>query len=278
MTGVSGARGRGLRRRFARALDLVLPHLCMACREPVDAPGRLCAACWSAVDFIVDPMCDSCGLPFDYAIGPGAVCGACARAEPAFDRARAAMRYGDVARRLVAGFKYADRLHLAPALAQWLARAAAPLLDGAGSTESPDALPNVSSDVLPEVLIVPTPLHRRRLVARRFNQSAMLAQGLARLCGVPVALDALERRRATPPQAAARSAARRRRNVAGAFRVPPHRRALVDGRRILLVDDVLTTGATVEACARALRAAGAARVDAATLARVVRDTAPEPRR
>ena len=266
MTGVSSAWSRAARRRFATALDLVLPHLCMACREPVDGPGRLCAACWSAVDFIVDPMCDSCGLPFDYAIGPGAVCGACARAAPAFDRARAAMRYGDVARRLVAGFKYADRLHLAPALAQWLARAAAPLLDGAGSP-----------DVLPDVLIVPTPLHRRRLVARRFNQSAMLAQGLARLSGVPVALDALERRRATPPQAAARSAARRRRNVAGAFRVPPHRRAIVEGRRILLVDDVLTTGATVEACARALRAAGAARVDAATLARVVRNTAPEPR-
>lgn len=261
MTGVSSAWGRALRRRFATALDLVLPHLCMACREPVDGPGRLCAACWSAVDFIVDPMCDSCGLPFDYAIGPGAVCGACARAAPAFDRARAAMRYGDVARRLVAGFKYADRLHLAPALAQWLARAAAPLLDGAGSPG----------------LIVPTPLHRRRLVARRFNQSAMLAQGLARLSGVPVALDALERRRATPPQAALRSAAGRRRNVAGAFRVPPHRRALVEGRIILLVDDVLTTGATVEACARALRAAGAARVDATTLARVVRNTAPEPR-
>ena len=236
------------KRGLAAALDAVLPPLCMACREPVDAPGRLCAGCWREMDFIVDPLCDSCGLPFSHDLGEGILCPACIAAPPAFARARAALRYGDMARRLIAGFKYADRIHLAPFLAAWLARPGEALLAGAD-------------------LLVPAPLHRRRLIARRFNQSAMLARELSARCGAPASMSALVRHRATPPQAGL-DRARRARNVTGAFRVPPAARAEVAGRRIVLIDDVLTTGATAEACARALRRAGAARVDVLTIARV----------
>ena len=236
--------------RGARAaLDFLLPPLCMACREPVDAPGRLCADCWSGVDFIDEPLCDSCGLPFDYDIGSGAVCPSCAASPPRFARARAAMRYGETARRLAAGFKYADRCHLAPALASWLMRPGRALLAEAD-------------------LLVPVPLHRWRLLARRFNQSAMLALALSRLCGAPAAPRALVRRRATPPQQGL-SRRQRMKNVAGAFVAAPG--AGVKGRRVVLIDDVYTTGATANACARALLRAGAARVDVLALARVVRE-------
>lgn len=233
------------------ALDFLLPPLCMACREPVDAPGRLCAECWRGVDFIDEPLCDSCGLPFEYDTGPGAVCPACAASPPRFARARAAMLYGDTARRLAAGFKYADRCHLAPALASWLMRPGRALLSEAE-------------------LLVPVPLHRWRLLARRFNQSAMLALALSRLCRAPAAPLALLRRRATPPQQGL-NRNRRMSNVAGAFVVPPGARAGVRGRRVVLIDDVYTTGATANACARALLRAGAARVDVLTLARVARE-------
>lgn len=240
-----------LTRAAAAVLDIVLPPLCMACREPVSAPGRLCGPCWGQADFIAPPQCATCGLPFDYDLGPGAVCAPCAAAPPAFDRARAVLRYGDVARRLVAGFKYADRTHLAVWLAAWLARAGAALLDDAD-------------------LLVPVPLHRRRLVVRRFNQSAMLARALSKACGAAAPVGALVRHRATPAQAGL-DRARRARNVAGAFRVPAGERAGLAGRRVVLVDDVLTTGATAQACARVLRRAGAARIDVLTLARVVPD-------
>ena len=232
-----------------RLLDLLLPPHCLACRGPADGPGRLCPTCWAEVDFIAPPVCVRCGLPLDYDLGAEALCGACAADPPAFDRARAVMRYGDVARRLVVGFKHADRTHLAPALGRWLARAGAALIE--------------TADIL-----VPVPLHRRRLIGRGFNQSALLAQCLARHTGLAVATDALRRRRATPSQAGL-TRAQRRNNVAGAFEGPPHRRPLIEGRRVLLIDDVLTTGATVDTCAATLRRAGADQVDVLTLARVV---------
>jgi len=232
-----------------RVLDLLLPPHCIACRGPADGPGRLCPACWAAVDFIAPPVCSGCGLPLDYDLGPDALCGNCAATPPAFDRARAVMRYGDVARRLVVGLKHADRTHLAPALGAWLARAGAELVE--------------TADV-----VAPVPLHRRRLIARRFNQSALIAQCLARQTGLAVATDALRRRRPTGSQAGL-TRAQRRTNVTGAFEVPAPRRSLVEGRNILLVDDVLTTGATVDACAKTLRRAGAHHIGVLTLARVV---------
>lgn len=232
-----------------RLLDLLLPPHCIACRGPADGPGRLCPTCWSEVDFIAAPMCAGCGLPLEFDLGPDALCAGCVAAPPTFDRARAVMRYGDVGRRLVVGLKFADRTHLAPALGAWLARAGADLIETAD-------------------LVVPVPLHRRRLISRRFNQSALLAHCLARQTGLIVATDALRRRRSTGSQAGL-TRAQRRTNVAGAFEVAGRRRPEIKGRRVLLIDDVLTTGATVDACAATLRRAGADHIDVLTLARVV---------
>jgi ComF family protein len=230
-------------------LDLLLPPRCVKCGAAVAAAGALCATCWRGITFLGQPCCACCGLPFDYEVGADALCGACSRELPPFARARAAMRYDDESRRLVLAFKHGDRLHLAPTLATWMRRAGAELL---AETE----------------LLVPVPLHWTRLFARRYNQAAILAHALAAPGGPRVAADCLVRRRRTPSQGK-RNAVARRRNVAGAFAVNPARD--VAGKRILLIDDVLTTGATLAECARILLRAGAARVDVLTLARTVRE-------
>ena len=246
----SGARLAALARSAALgAVGVVLPPTCLACYAPVGAAGALCPDCWSRVSFIGRPCCARCGLPFAIEAAPDALCGDCARAPPAYERARAAFLYEGAGRELILAFKMADRSWVAPMLAAWLQRAAAPLL--------PDA-----------DLVVPVPLHRWRLLARRFNQAAVLAGLMAREAGAVAAPDLLVRTRRTPPQTRLPRSARRR-NVRGAFAVRRSRAHLVAGRSVLLVDDVLTTGATVSACARALHEAGAARVDVATLARVV---------
>jgi len=229
-------------------LDALLPHCCLGCGALVDAAGVLCPRCWTDIAFAGPPCCAACGLPFAYDAGPGILCGDCASRPPPFGRARAAVIYGPASRRLILGFKHGDRTEAAPAFARWMARAGAELIAEAE-------------------VIVPVPLHWTRLFARRFNQAALLAHAIGRLCGLPVAPDALVRRRRTPSQGHLGRGARRR-NVAGAFAVPSRRAGRVAGHRVLLVDDVMTTGATVASCARALTRAGAATVDVLTLARV----------
>jgi ComF family protein len=230
-------------------LDLLFPPLCIACREPLGAGHGFCAACWGRIAFLDGPMCDCCGLPFGVDPGEGTRCAACLAKPPAYERARALLVYDDNSRDPILALKHADRLELVPGFAHWLERSGRPLL--------------AESD-----LIVPVPLHRFRLWRRRYNQAAELARALGRRTSKPVAVRALERSRPTQSQGAMVSARARRRNVLGAFRVPEP--GLVAGRNILLVDDVLTTGATAEACARALKRAGAARVQILTLARVVK--------
>jgi ComF family protein len=245
---LSLARRPALRRAVTAFLDLLLPPRCLGCGVSVTETGTLCATCWNSITFLGAPCCACCGVPFDFEIGAAALCGACSRAAPSFERARAVMRYDEGSRRLILAFKHGDRLHLAPAFGSWMGRAGAELLADAD-------------------LIVPVPLHWTRLFARRYNQAATLAHAIHAAGGPPVGVDWLIRRRRTPSQGK-RNAAARARNVQGAFAVKSGR--AVAGKRIVLVDDVFTTGATVGECAKVLRRAGARRVDVLTLARTVR--------
>jgi ComF family protein len=230
-------------------LDVLFPPLCIGCREPLGAGHGFCAICWSGIAFLDGPMCDCCGIPFGVDLGADSRCAACLTRPPAFDRARAILAYDETSRGPILALKHADRLELVPGFAHWLERTGRALL--------------AETD-----LIVPVPLHPWRLWRRRYNQAAELARALARRTVKPVAVLALERSRSTKSQGAMASARSRRRNVLRAFRVPEP--ALVAGRNILIVDDVLTTGATAEACARALKRAGAAKVQVLALARVVK--------
>jgi ComF family protein len=238
-----------MNRNTRAVLDVLFPPLCIACRAPVRDTGGLCAACWSGIAFLEGPMCDCCGLPFEIDPGPGTLCGACHAKKPAFDKARSVMQYDEASKGPLLGLKHGDRLDLVPGLSRWLARAGRELIDDAG-------------------LIVPVPLHPLRLWQRRYNQSAELARRLGALCGKAVDNEALVRKRGTPSQGEMPSAKARRRNMLGAFAVRPG--AALKGANVLLIDDVFTTGATVEACARALKRAGASQVSVLTLARVVR--------
>lgn len=240
---------RALLLRTARALlDLLLPPRCLACSEEVSEPQALCAPCWRKVTFLGEPCCACCGLPFDYDLGSGALCGACSRAPPAYDRARSALRYDEGSRRLVLSFKHGDRLHAAPAFGEWMRRAGAGLLADAD-------------------LMIPVPLHWTRLLRRRYNQAALLAYAIRAHGGPAVAPDALRRRRRTPSQGKF-GPEERRRNVRRPFALKNG--IGVKGLKVVLIDDVLTTGATVGECARILKRAGAARVDVLTLARSLR--------
>jgi ComF family protein len=245
--------GQLLRPLGRLGLDALLPPQCLACGEIVGEPGALCGPCWAVLNFVAAPLCSRCGRPFEVAAGEAAedtVCGGCIARPPAFAAARAALLYDDASRRLILGFKRADRTHAAPAFARWMARAGANLLAEAD-------------------IVAPVPLHWSRLLARRYNQAALLANALAKLAGKQALPDLLRRRRRTPTQGGLGRSARFR-NVAGAFEIVGRHRAKIADKHILLIDDVLTTGATVEACAKALLRAGASNVSVLTLARVLR--------
>ena len=245
---LSAALTRATLATFRFGLDVGLPPLCPSCRALVSGTA-LCPSCWSKLSFIAPPYCDRLGTPFAYDPGPGVLSLQAIADPPTYGRARAVVRYDDIARDLIHAFKYGDRLDLAPTLGSWMARAGHELLAEADA-------------------IVPVPLHWRRLWARRFNQSAALARAMAAIVELPVVDMALKRVRATAQQVGL-SRAERAQNVQGAFRVADSGKADVMGRRLVLVDDVLTSGATVDACARALRRAGAANVDVIVFARVV---------
>ncbi len=241
-------RAADLARTFVgAALDLALPPACAACREPVHGSG-LCPSCWSKISFITPPYCERLGIPFVYDPGPGALSLEAIADPPAYRRARAAVRFDEISRALVHALKYGDRLDLAPMMGRWISHAGREILADANA-------------------LVPVPLHWRRQWARRFNQSAMLAAAISAESGVPIAATALKHVKPTAQQVGL-SRSERATNVQGAFKVPEEGKAAVFGRRLVLVDDVLTSGATIDGCARTLLRAGAASVDVLVFARV----------
>lgn len=232
-----------------KLFDLVLPPRCKKCGVLVAEDDGLCAECWSLATFLGPPWCACCGLPFEFDAGAGTLCGACMAAPPVFDRARSALAYDDVSREMVLCFKHGGDESLSRLFARWMARAGGDLL-----TEP--------------AVIVPVPLHPWRRIKRRFNQSALLAAGLSRLTGLPDDPLSLVRVKRTPSQGGLGKSARTL-NVRGAFAIRPDRREQILGRRIVLVDDVWTSGATAEACIRACRKAGSGPVSLLTVARVL---------
>ncbi len=239
------------RRAGVRALDLIYPPICLACRRATAGHFALCPACWAQMRFIERPYCEKLGTPFDVDLGqPGLLSPDAIANPPVFARARSVVRFDDgPAQRIVHRLKYYDRLETARPLGQWMARSGAELLDDAD-------------------ILVPVPMHRLRLIGRRHNQAAALAQAVSQATGVPAAMTALARVKPTPPQVGL-SRAQRAANMQGAFRAREEGRLDILDRRVVLVDDVMTSGATANSAARALLRGGARRVDVLTFARVV---------
>ena len=236
---------------MTQAVDMVLPPRCIITGDTVEAQGMIAPKAWAELDFISAPFCNACGFPFDFEADGDALCGPCVSERPIYESARAALKYNDSSRSLILGFKHGDKTHAVLAFVPWLRRVGEEML--------------AQADYL-----VPVPLHRWRLVARRYNQAALIAQALSKDCGVPVMLDALERVRATPSQGHLK-AKDRLKNVKKAFAVNLKTQAAIKGKTIILIDDVHTTGATVEECTKILLKSGAAHVHVLTLARVVKD-------
>ena len=232
-----------------RFLNILLPARCISCGEFVEDVGSLCSGCWSDINFITKPSCDICSLPFEYDKGEDAICGNCMAERPSYDKAISVFVYNNNSSKLITHFKYGDKIHAARSFAKWMVSSA--------------------RDLLPETdIITPVPLHRVRLFTRRYNQSALLANHMGEMSGVMVITDILSRTKITPPQA---SLPRRRRlwNVKGVFAVGKKYKEFIKGKNIILVDDVMTTGATVMECANVLKKAGAEKVFVVTLARTV---------
>ena len=233
---------------LARLADIVVPPVCTACQTPLGSHDTLCPDCWRQIDFIRPPLCDRLGLPLPYDSGAGTLSALAIAEPPLYRRARAVARYDGIMRDLIHDMKFRDRHDGRVLLGRWLVEAGGELI--------------ASADVL-----IPVPLHRFKLLQRRFNQAALLTAELARLTGKPHAPLALVRTRRTARQLGL-TRDERKLNVRNAFKVPAGLRARIAGRTVLLVDDVITTGATITAATRALQSAGAAHVDVLALALV----------
>ncbi len=233
-----------------KILDFILPPQCLNCSTLVFQQGGLCAKCWEKISFISNPLCLHCGFPFDIQIDTTNICGPCARKKAIFMKARAAIYYNDASKPLILRFKHSDALHLAPLFAEWLYHAGQELFPQAD-------------------YLVPIPLHWSRLVYRGYNQAAILSQKLSKKTKITHLPDLLERNRKTPSQGTL-SAKEREKNVLNAFNLNKKYQTLIRDKHILLVDDVLTSGATVHACTKILKKSGAKEVNILTLARVIK--------
>lgn len=243
-------------RRSARAglrslANFVWPQRSILSDSHLHGEGPLSAEEFAQINFLNGTGCRSCAMPIEMDLGDISQCGACATRAPKWDQARAAIAYDEISRQAILELKHAGRRDGLAVMCNWMALA--------------------GRDILSDTdWLVPVPLHYQRLAARGFNQAAWLAQGVARRTGTLALVDALSRKRNTPSQGGL-TARQRRQNVAGAFEVRTSRMTRIKGSTVTLVDDVLTTGSTLAACSKALKKAGAARVNVLVLARVVRD-------
>lgn len=236
---------------LSRIQDTVLPpHSLITGRVLSKDDLQMDTELWQSLKFIDDPCCTACGFPFEFEQGVDALCMRCHAHMPIFDHARSAITYDDISRKLVLDFKYGGRTDGLEFFAAQMMRAGSAVLDEADT-------------------LIPVPLHPSRLRQRRFNQAALLARTISRLSAIPYQTEALVRRKNTPSQGGLTFLGRRR-NVSGAFNMRPNFKDAVKGQHVVLIDDVYTTGSTLSACANPLKRAGARRVDALTLMRVVR--------
>lgn len=233
--------------------DLIIPPACLACHEPLGEHNAVCASCWNGINFIRPPLCDRLGLPMPFDSGGTIISARAAADPPLYDRARAVAHFSGVMRDMILVFKYADAHNARRLFGRWLTSAGAELI--------------ADCDI-----IAPVPMHPRRLFSRRYNQAAILAREIAKTSGHRYEPILINRIRHTESQAGLTSRDQRRRNLAGAFAASPRQQQRIAGRKILLIDDVITTGTTLNACARVLRRAGAARIDALALAIVTDDS------
>ncbi len=238
---------------LSSAVDLILPPRCIGSGNIVDSSGMVSPAFWQELHFIAAPYCDLCGTPFSLDITEGSLCAACIETEPVFDQARAAIVYNDASRKAVLDFKYGDRLHAVKTFVPWMERAGTHMI--------------AACDI-----VLPVPLHPRRLWQRRFNQAGILAQSIAKKHRKIYLPDVLRRTRFTSTQKGL-SRKERHMNVRNAFTVPEKHMPALSGKAVVLIDDVFTSGATLNECARTLKNAGVKTVHVLTIARVTRDDA-----
>jgi ComF family protein len=249
----SGAAASASRLVLRHLLDFALPPRCPACGQIVSDPHSFCLACWQSLNWLGEPCCARCGLPFEYGSpGEAVECAGCIANPPRFERLRSAVAYGEVARKVALKLKYGGRPSVAETLARFMAR----------------QLRRRAGDEAPPPVLVPVPLHRWRIWKRGYNQAALIATALSRRTLIPAELDLLRRTRATP---ALKGLNRRERALAvrGAFAVRAQDRPRLEGKVAILVDDVFTSGATADACARALQRGGAAGIEMICWARVI---------
>lgn len=239
---------------FKTTLNFILPPRCPVTGEVVDTVGMISPEAWGQLNFIDEPFCTKCGVPFDFLYegsgGEDQICESCTKNPPAFNKARSVMVYDDQSRGLFLGFKHGDQTHMTPAFIPWLERAGKDMLEKAD-------------------FLIPVPLHRWRLLKRRYNQAAIIAQYLSKETSVPVLIEGLVRLRATASQGHL-NINERAKNVRQAFAVPQKLSPQLKGKNIVLIDDVYTTGATVNECVKTLLDAEAAEVNVLTLARVAK--------
>ncbi len=229
-------------------LDLVVPVTCSVCGRPVSGTGGLCAACWAGLEIISQPVCEAYGTPFVYDEGDGALSARAIANPPVWDRARGAVMFNNCSRQLVYALKYRDRHEVAHTMARMMLHAGRDMVSQAD-------------------VVVPVPLHRWRLWSRRYNQASLLAAEIGKMTGLTLQSDLLTRTRNTRSQVGL-GEVQRGRNVKGAFSVPGSRVPVIMDQRVLLVDDVLTSGATANECASVLKRAGAIHVDVLVFALV----------